>query len=169
MKYLKTYEFFGLPKKEKEKKELDKVLLMDLLDSDLDGLNYMEHDIISSIDFVECPIYYKSDSNGLPILKKEKEWYGKSIEYAVEPPGNYQAFIDRGIDNILTRINSGRFNKGVGMFVNLNLNRNLDSREEFLLTYFVYSNINKKRMDDYGIGYCLYKTFPEYQILFYLK
>lgn len=165
MNHLKTYEFFGSAKK--EKKELDRVLLMDILDSDLDGLKYMGHDIISSIEFIDDPTYYKSDSKGQPSLSKEGEWYGKSFKHAVEPSGNYQAFIDRGVDNILTRINSGRFDKGVGMFVKLR--RNLDSREEFLLTYFVYDNINKKRMDDYGIGYCLYKTWPQYQILFYSK
>lgn len=160
-------------------KDIDMGTLKDILDTDIDGLKYMGVNI-SSDNISLKDAYYKSDRHGHPKLKRET-WFnnkfkyseysdGDDVEFAQEPDGNFRAFIDRGINRILTTINSGNYNKGIEMTIS-NESMEFDIREAFQLIYYVYNSINKDRLREYGIGCCLFspKMYRKetYTILFY--
>ena len=151
MKYLKTYE--GIFDKPKE--EIDKYLLIDLLTSDLDGLEFKsistdsKINVLDSIEFLDSE--FKSYNNK-PVLSK-KVWFDNKIEVASR--------ILTGNRHVETCTNSG----GIVLFKKTD--PELSIKEGFLFTLFVLDNINYERMKQYNIGYCLFSRFYNDSILFY--
>ena len=171
MNYIKKYEFFNFNRK---KDNIDIDVMKDIVESELDGLNFRGHDVSEGIRFDN--VYYRVGISGKPKIKKDK-WYGEDIEYAYTPSGNYQAFIDRGL-NRLGKINSGNFKSGICLFLNEETFGLMDMRERFFLIHKVYEKLNSDRFNEYNIKFSLYRLtnipnepfvakYLDYGILFY--
>ena len=171
MKYIKTYEVFSWMKRKskptevKTKVKLDIDTISDLLNSDLDGVDFRGVDITTFIKFEECrfntrPMFmngtaYQSN-DGKPKLSKDNDWFGEEVIYST----------------------TGHRNGSIGILMNYkndmlqshfdNQNIQLDLRETFEYTNKIFNLINKERMEQFDIGYCINKHhFIGDGILFY--
>lgn len=153
MKHLKTYEFFDFFKKKKTNDiQLDIDLIRDLLESDLDGVKFRGIEITTIIKFENCRCKKSGDK---PKLTHDKDWLGEEISYS--HTGHYN-----GVDGILVNYDIGSLESH---FNSLNQARRpnqtgvykLDTREIFFLSKKILDLINKDRMQEFGIGYCINK------------
>ena len=144
---------FDVFKKQEDafKRYVDKDVLKDLLESDLEGMSRFGINILDNSEII--PSYYKGDRNG-PILKKTT-WFGKKIQYASpdDVKGNFP----------FSHMRKDSF----GFVLKKKQDPELDIRESFEFGYYIYDNINYKRMQQYGIGYCLFNLYNYSDILFY--
>ncbi len=140
MKHLKAYEgFFDrfFKKESPPKDKLDREIVKELLESDLDGVKILGNEVLENIIFLKREDnVYKSDKDGNPILRKEK-WFDENIEYATPYTSNRD----------ITRS---------AVVITINHITNMDIRDEFYLILNTYKKINKERMKEYGIGVCLF-------------
>lgn len=146
MNHVKTYELFNFFKK-KPKDPIDIDLLKDLLESDLYDVNFRGVDVLTVIKFEKCR--FRGGSNGLPNLTRD-EWFGQVIGHSAT--GYYN-----GVDGILMNYDVKLINNIRKQKIS-DIDRNeLDFRDIFNLTRKVLSSINKDRMSEYGIGFCINK------------
>lgn len=154
--YLKTYEsLFG---GKVSKKEIDRSILEDLLQSDLDHLydNFFEriNDYYTNFELFE--VNYRTDRNG-SVLIEEVESIVKNVPCATR----YQFKPGR-------EIFKGFYSTGLCMFVlqtEQTSHRFITDDERIEITHKIYDSINKDRLSDYGIGCCFFrevlKHYPE--------
>jgi len=149
MKYLKKYEgIFDIFKDQDNKRKVDKELLGEMILSDLDGLSFMGHEIIESILLKERS--FRSDKKGHPLLSKDT-WFDRKISYGTTPGGVYP-FGSNGTQGVVLIIDD---------------KIKMDIREKFEFIFKIYNGINYSRMNQYNIGYCLFKIYDYDSILFY--
>lgn len=160
MKYVKTYEFFIFKRK---KKTLDKDVLKELLESDLDGLVFRGNDILSNMHITNQQYYNKL--NGSPKITKDT-YFNREIEYST-PPQGLRPILAGG--SLMLVDKDGK----MGILIRMRAQyafqtRNMSNMEEFDMIYKVFDTINKERMEDFGIGFCFFKSgiYPD-SILFY--
>lgn len=162
MKYLKTFEGIFDFFKKKVIKEIDPSELRDLIESEIgDNIIFKStgpdgHKITSVESALEsgelelAPTYYLSDNNG-PLIRKTI-WFDREIE-STTPCSSENAFGRKNLSGIgLRRKHHGEID--------------LDMRDGFFFMFNLYKEINKERMKEYGIGFCL-GGYSHDEILFY--
>lgn len=157
MKYIKSYESLFDLMKDPPEKVLDREVIMDLLRSDLDGLNIFDTEVLENIYLDSNKQYFGSYKDGNPKMYNDT-FFGYKVEYASSPT-NIPFGINLRAVGVLMIVDQSPERKSINK---------LDIREQFFLTYKTLDKINKKRMREYGIGCCLFDTKNSYNtILFY--
>ena len=149
MKYIKTYEFFSFFKKKKKDDNQDFNIdtIQELLMSDFDGVDFRGVDIMSFIKFENCR--FKPDYKifgdaraveGKPRLTYDKNWFDEEVYYS----------------------STGHYDGVSGILMNYNINAIPDLehnplREVMFITRKIFNLINKERMAQFGIGFCINK------------
>jgi hypothetical protein len=149
MKHLKTYEFFDFFKKKKKinNNQFDIEIIKDLLESDLDGVNFRGVEVTTVLKFESCRFKSSGDK---PKLTHDKNWFKEDVSYS--STGHYNGtsgFLMNYDINLINTIRKQRIS-------NVDTNE-LDMRDIFFLTKKIIDSINKDRMQEFGIGYCINK------------
>ena len=165
MKFIKTYELFGFLKKKRPEKEFDIDLLKQLLYSDLDGVKWTQlsknihresesevriRDLSTIVDELLDWCRFKPDSKGHPKLHST-DWFA----------------------NFVYCSKTGYRDGPRGVWLNTRNSQTvkdlkLDIREFYQFMNIILKNLNKERMEEYGIGFCPNEhSQPFDSILFY--
>lgn len=145
------FDFFKKKKEVNNDNTFDIGIIQDLLQSDLDdvkvsietesfsGRKYKIVEVLSIIKFENCRF---KGSEGNPKLKRDSNWFGDEVSYSSTGHRG-------GIDGILLYYDKEELNK-----IKVDIDY-LSLRDVYYITKMIYNKINKDRMSEYGIGYCI--------------